>query len=208
MPTNEKSKSEERRIAIQKEAEARAEAEAQAGDAPEAAPTGASTPASEPESSTPRVKEEDEVVEVSKVDLKNFMKRMEELEESNRKLLAVADKGRMFQFSEKERAENSKIPTVKLTRIGSPAGKLVLAWKMGKNESYVDGSRLIEHQTINVFYQDGTAEEMPLLEFYRQQNKDTVGKVKARTTNDDGSESLRIELRDGELVEIGLKFVN
>lgn len=206
---NEKSKSEERRIASLKgEGASRTEEEAQAGDAPEASTTGASTQASEPESSTPRVEKEDEVVEVSKVDLKNFMKRMEELEESNRKLLAVADKGRMFQFSEKERAENSKIPTVKLTRIGSPAGKLVLAWKMGKNESYVDGSRLIEHQTINVFYQDGTAEEMPLLEFYRQQNKDTVGKIKARTQNDDGSESLRIELRDGELVEIGLKFVN
>jgi hypothetical protein len=59
-----------------------------------------------------------------------------------------------------------------------------------------------------VFYQDGTSEEMPLLEFYRQQNKDTVAKIKARTMNEDGSETLKLEMRDGELVEVGLKFVN
>lgn len=151
---------------------------------------------------------EDEIVEVSKADLKAFMKRMDDLEESNKKLLAVADKGRMFQFSEKERAENAKIPTVKLTRIGGPTGKLVVAWRMTKNESYVDGNRLIEHQEIEVFYKNGEAEKMPLLDFYRQQNKDTVAKVKARTTDSDGSETLRLEMKDGELIEVGLKFVN
>lgn len=187
--------------------EATIKEETTTGDAPQTEVASSAAPI-EQQVATTKETGEDEVVEVSKADLRAFMKRMDELEESNRKLLAVADKGRMFQFSEKERAENSKIPTVKLTRIGGPTGKLVIAWRMTKNESYVDGNRLIEHQEIEVFYKDGSAEKMPLLDFYRQQNKDTVAKIKSRTREEDGSETLRVEMRDGDLVEVGLKFVN
>lgn len=193
-------------------AETKTETKAEVRVNPEASSTGGTTPPQPTElsvpSTAPRLKEEDEVVEVSKLDLKNFMKRMEDLEESNRKLLAVADKGRMFQITEAERKTQVSVPTVKLTRMGSSRGKLVIAWKMGKNESYVDGNRLVEHQTINLFYQDGTSEEIALLDFYRQQNKETVGKIKARTRNEDGSETLKVELVTGELVEVALKFVN
>lgn len=150
----------------------------------------------------------DEIVEVSKSDLQAFMRRMDELEASNKKLLAVADKGRMFSLNEQERKDKTEIPQVKVTRIGSPTGPLVIAWQMTKNESYVDGNRLIEHQEIEVFFQDGSSQKMPLLEFYRQQNKDTVGYIKARTKNEDGSETLRLELKDGSPLEISLKFVN
>lgn len=191
------------------EIKAQVEAEETTGNpAPSEAPATTAPESISAEVATTKETGEDEIVEVSKADLRAFMKRMDELEESNRKLLAVADKGRMFQFSEKERAENSKIPTVKLTRIGGPTGKLVIAWRMTKNESYVDGNRLIEHQEIEVFYKDGSTEKMPLLDFYRQQNKDTVAKIKSRTREEDGSETLKVEMRDGDLVEVGLKFVN
>lgn len=162
------------------------------------------------DSPTPKVETtgEGETVEISKDDLKAFMRRMDELEESNKKLLAVADKGRMFEFTEKERAEQANVPQVKLTRLGSATGKLVVAWQMTKNESYVDGNRLIEHQTIRVFFEDGESQEMALLDFYRQQNKDTKAKVRGRITNDDGSEILKLEMADGKLIEVPLKFVN
>lgn len=154
-----------------------------------------------------------EVVEVSKADLAAFMGRLNDLEETNRKLLEAADKGRMFAITEKERQEKNELPRVKLTRIGGPRGKLVVAWQMGKNESYVDGNRLIEHQTMNVFYQDGSTEEMPLIDFYRQQNKDTVAEIRSRTKEMDDSgeevETLKVVTKDGkEEITIGLKFVN
>ena len=188
---------------------AETQAKAEVSVTKEASTTGGATLPQSTEPATPRVEEKDEIVEVSKSDLKDFMKRMEDLEESNRKLLAVADKGRMFQISEAERKNQVKTPTVKLTRMGSAQGKLVIAWKMGKNESYVDGNRLVEHQTMNVFYQDGTSEEISLLEFYREQNKDTVAKIKSRIHNEDGGETLRLEvIATGELLEVGLKFVN
>jgi len=151
---------------------------------------------------------EGETVEVSKDDLKAFMRRMDELEESNKKLMAVADKGRMFEFTEKERAEKADTPVVKLTRLGSASGKLVVAWKMTKNESYVDGNRLIEHQTIQVFFENGESQDMALLDFYRQANKDTRAKVRGRLTNDDGSEILKLEMKDGTIIDVPLKFVN
>ena len=205
MANNEKSKSEERRLASQ---EAAKEAEKKGA---EEAGTEASTETGAPAEPKVQVKTaplEDDVVEVSKTDLKNFLKRMEDLEESNRRLLAVADKGRIFALNEAERKTKQNIPTVKLTRIGSLNGKLVVAWRMTRNESYVDGNKLIEHQEMEVFYQDGTTERMPLIEFYRKQNKDTIAKIRALSVNDEGVETLRLELPNGDLIEVGLKFVN
>ena len=153
--------------------------------------------------------EEEEMVEVSKTDLATFVKRLADLEASNKKLLEVADKGRMHQINEKERAGQRLLPTVKITRMGGAKGKMVIAWNMTKNQSYVDGNRLVEHQEMEVFFVDGTNETMPLITFYRTQNKDTVGKILSRTRDEDGgSEMLKLELPDGEILEIDLKFVN
>lgn len=140
----------------------------------------------QPEAKTTEETGSDEVVEVSKADLADFMRRMNQLEEDNKKLLAVADKSRMSALTEEERQKKTEAPIVKLSRMGGPTGKLVIAWKLTKNESYVDGNRLVEHQTIQVFYKDGTTEEMPLLEFYRGQNKDTRGKITKRSTDESG----------------------
>lgn len=161
----------------------------------------------QPVAEVPAVPEE--MVEVSKTDLAAFVKRLGDLEESNKKLLSVADKGRMHQLNEKERAGQRLLPTVKVTRLGSATGKMVLAWNLTKNQSYVDGNRLVELQEMEVFYVDGTNETMPLITFYRTQNKDTVGKILSRTRDEDGtSEMLKLELPSGELLEIDLKFVN
>jgi hypothetical protein len=155
------------------------------------------------------VAESEEMVQVSKADLATFVKRLEELEDTNKKLLAASDKGRMHQINEKERANQKLLPTVKVSRIGGPLGKIVLAWNLTNNQSYVDGNRLVELQEMEVFYVDGTSETMPLISFYRQQNKDTIGKIIARTRDEEnGSEMLKLELPDGDILEIELKFVN
>ena len=157
------------------------------------------------------VKSEDRnVVEVSKDDLSKFMKRLEDLESDNKRLLEASDKARMAAISERERGTESELPRVKITRM-SPTGPLVVAWQMpeGSNVSYVNGRTLVEHQEMEVFYQDGTSETMPLLTFYRRQNKETKAKVIARTRMQNGSETLKVELiGSGEELDIDLKFVN
>ena len=155
------------------------------------------------------VAQTEEMVEVSKNDLAAFVKRLGELEASNKRLLEVADKGRMHQINEKERHNKKLLPTVKITRMGGATGKMVLAWHMTQNESYVDGNRTVERQEIEVFFVDGTSEKMPLVNFYRQQNKDTIGTITKRSRDEDGgAEMLTVELPEGDVLDIELKFVN
>jgi hypothetical protein len=168
--------------------------------------------AEQDEAQVPVVEDTDdreEVVEVKKSDLAEFVRRLNTLEEDNKRLLAVADKGRLSVIEEKERQAQRSLPTVKITRMGSSSGKMVMAWRMTNNESYVDGNRMVERQTIEVFFQDGTSEVMPLINFYRQQNKDTTGRIVSRTHDQitDG-EMLKVELPSGELLDIELKYVN
>ena len=153
--------------------------------------------------------EDSEMVEVSKADLAAFVRRLDGLEKDNKRLLSVADKGRMHQLNEAEKKDKKMLPTVKVSRIGGPTGKMVLAWNTTQNESYVDGNRTVERQEIEIFYVDGTSEKMPLVTFYRKQNKDTVGTIVSRTRDEDGgSEMLKLEMPGGDILEIDLKFVN
>jgi hypothetical protein len=151
----------------------------------------------------------EELVQVKKSDLAEFLNRLNTLEADNKKLLAVADRGRMAAIEESERQKNQSLPQIKLTRMGSAQGRLVIAWRMTENESYVDNGRLIERQTMEIFYEDGSSETMPLVKFYRQQNKETLANIIARTQSLDGAgEMLRVKMLDGTELDIDLKFVN
>jgi len=147
-------------------------------------------------------------IEVSKEDLTALMKRLDSLEENNKQLLAAADKSRMAAIREKNSANAPLIREVKLTKL-SPTGPLVIAWKLLSNISYVEGNRLIEKQEIEVFYENGKSEKMPLINFYRNQNKLTVAEIVSRKKDEkSGIEMLEVELRDGQKLDIGLAFVN
>jgi len=180
-----KSKSEERREAVQKEADEKDTVE------------------------TTDEKSGDTVV-VKKSDLEGFLKRLDTLEADNKRLINVADKGRLAHEREKQVAADGAplIRTVKLTRL-SPDGPIVVAWKMTANESYVDGNRMVEKQEIQVVFQDATSKEMRLIDFYRQQNKTTVAEIIKRSLNEKtGDTELEVELRDGERLTVPIAFVN
>jgi len=149
-----------------------------------------------------------EEVVVSKEDLKALMARLEKVEGENQKLIKVADKGRMFALDEAERAKNKNIPTVKLSRLGK-GGKLIIAWKTKENQSYVDGNRTVIRQEIELFFQDGKSETMPHISFYRQQNKDTIASIVGRSVDErTGATMFKLEMSDGEILEIDKTFVN
>lgn len=153
----------------------------------------------------------EETVVVNKKDLEAFLTRLENIEAENKKLIAVADKGRLFNEEARLARENGGplIYTCKLTRIGSDRGPLVIAWKLRDNESYVDGNRLVEKQNIEVFFQDGTSQIMRLVDFYRSQNKQTIVEIIKRTRNEKtGQEEFEVEFKDGERITIPAKFVN
>lgn len=154
---------------------------------------------------------EEETVVVSKADLEGFLNRLNTLEEDNKRLIAVADKSRLAHEREREVAKNGAplIRTVKLTRLDSKKGPLVIAWRMLSNESYVDGNRLVEKQEIEVFFQNGKTEKMRLIDFYRRQNKETIAEIIKRSLNEKtGDTEVEVEMKDGERLTVGLAFVN
>ena len=152
--------------------------------------------------------EKKEKVTVDKDDLKTFMKRLETLETDNKRLMAAADKGRLAHVDAKLAGDQPLIRTVRLSRL-TPDGPLVVAWKLEKNISYVDGNKLVEDQVIRVFFEDGTEEQMKLLNFYRGMDKKTVAEIVSRKTDEkSGEEVVEVEMKDGKRLEIPLKFVN
>ena len=156
--------------------------------------------------------EAEETVVVSKADLEGFLSRLNTLEEDNKRLIAVADKSRLQHERERAMAADGAplIRTVKLSRLDSKNGPLIIAWKVLTNEAYVDGSkRVVTDQTIELFLQNGKTEKMRILDFYRRQNKETKAEIIRRSVNEKtGETELELEMQDGERLTIGLAYVN
>lgn len=154
--------------------------------------------------------EQGETVVVNRKDLESFLARLESIEAENKKLVAVADKGRLYN-EEERRAKASGTPlihTVKLTRIGEK-GEIVVAWRLIDNDSYIENGRQIERQNIEVFFRDGKSTVMRLIDFYRQQNKQTKGEVIRKSRNEQtGEVEFEVQLRDGDRLTIPQSFVN
>jgi len=149
-----------------------------------------------------------DIVEVSKKDLKDFLARLDTLESENKKLLKVADVSRLHNLSEKERASKALIRVVALSRLGED-GPFIIAWKMTKNESRVDGNRMIEDQRMEVFFEDGKSKELSLKDFYRNVSKKTKAEIVKRATDEkSGKEILTVEMKDGKRLDISIEYVN
>ena len=155
--------------------------------------------------------EAEETVVVSKADLEGFLSRLNTLEEDNKRLIAVADKSRLAHERERAIAADGAplIRTVKLSRLDSKNGPLIIAWKVLTNESYVQDKRTVTDQTIELYLQNGKTEKMRILDFYRRQNKETKAEIIKRSVNEKtGETEVEVELLDGERLTIGLAFVN
>jgi hypothetical protein len=150
-----------------------------------------------------------ETVEVPKEDLTAFVKRLSDLEADNKRLLEAADKGRLANIDAKSAGDQPLVRTVKLTRM-TPGGPIVVAWNLEKNVSYMDGNRMIEDQVMKVIYETGESEDMPLINFYRNRNTNTIGEIISRKKPEKAGELeiLEVETKDGQRLEVPLKFVN
>jgi hypothetical protein len=149
----------------------------------------------------------EEPIAVKKSDLDDLIRRLDAVEADNRRLREAADKSRMSAIAERERQERKGLTQVRINAID---GKLIVAWNMTRNESFVQGRVLVEHQEIEVFYIDGTSERMPYIDFFRNKNKDTVAEIVSRSKNEGtGEEVLHVRvISDGRELDIAGKFVN
>lgn len=150
----------------------------------------------------------------TKEELTEKDKQIEELQEGLKKatgdieiLKSVVDKKALSLFYERNK-EN--LPTVVGIRL--IGGKVIIGWKTKKDEgSYQDPTtkKWIEKQITSILYEDGTAEEMPLMDFYRQYNITPCDRIGITTDEITGEVAFKLKRQDnGKEYTIGVQFVN
>jgi len=154
-------------------------------------------------------KEAETTVEVKKADLEVIMKKLEDQSKTIDLLYQAADKGRLAKAMWDEKGTNVLIRTAKISKY-EPNGKLIIGWKLTKNQSEIINGRWIEDQKTMLVFEDGETAEISLLDFYRYISR-VSGEIISRTQKFiDGVEDeiLKISLSDGRTLEISSQYVN
>lgn len=141
-------------------------------------------------------KEESETITVNKKSLNELINRLERLEYS-------ADVGRLSKFDEKNKKE---LPKVVL--LGQYDGKIVLGWKMLKDEVQKVNGVWRESQLIQIKLDDDSTLEMPYLQYVQGVVK-VDATILSRTKDSDGHETLKVRRNDnGSEYSIDITFIN
>ena len=121
-------------------------------------------------------------------------------------LKQVADKSKLSAFYGRNK---ESVPTqYKLRTINDKeVDKVILGWRTIKDDVYIEGSKVIENQVIELILEDGTRKEMSYINFVRLYKTVQCSKVGDRTEND--SIIVKLERNDNKKVyEVDVKFVN
>jgi hypothetical protein len=148
-----------------------------------------------------------EMVQISKEELeklKGLIPAVEQLQRDNQTLLAVADRAKLQEFQERQKAPGNKV--VKLSTYMGDDGKrkVIVAWKKLKDEVYKGtNGNTVEDQSMEIAFDDNTTKELPLKTFYR----DTADKIKAEVLEDKG-DAFKVRTPEGKEYLINKEFVN
>ncbi len=140
--------------------------------------------------------------------LEEEREKRKETEQKLEMLSASADKGRIAAWEAKNK--DRLIPQVKLSIY---EGDIVVAWKMTKNEVFVDTQgKIHEDQKINLFLQNKEAKirelEIPYVEWARKTSVVIGDLIERRKNNETGEEKIIIKLPEFGDVEVSPNFVN
>lgn len=150
--------------------------------------------------------QKEETVTISKSDFDNIMGRLDKNHETIDLLLKVADKAALSKVM-----NQSGESLVRTYSVSTLDGKIIVGWKMTKNIAELINGRLIEDQQVAIMFEDGTSQEITLLDFYRKIHK-IKGEMTGKETKTDsfGKEFsiIHISFDDGKKLSIDSRFVN
>lgn len=171
--------------------------------------TGTGASAATPAPAKAEVMKEEETVQVKKSDLDAIFKKIEDLSKGQKDLFSVADKSRLARLAERE--GGVLIRQVKISRWPTN-NQYIVGWKLTKNMSEIlpNTNRWIEDQATTLVFEDGTTQEIPLIDFYRSPIKDTADIVATSNNSENGVSYtiLTVEFPNGKRLIIDNKFVN
>jgi len=145
----------------------------------------------------------DDKVLIEKSFLEEIRKTMDELKADNAMLKQVADKSRMSDFYTRHK---DKMPEQYKVRMIDD--KIILGWKMIKDDVYIDGPRVIENQIIMLVLETGESKELSYRDFVRLYTTAICSKIEQRSDNE-GNLIVKLERNsDKKVIEIDVRFVN
>ena len=152
----------------------------------------------------PEVKEnKSNKVEVDVDVLQGLIKQVADLEKKTNQIEQTASQDQIRKI-EAMRASGKLVKAVKIRRYNN---KLVLGWRVIRDEVWLADGKLHEKQDIEVFLDDGTSAETSLLQFTRACLYETYEVIKESKTAT-GDLEFVIMLNGGKELTINTKYVN
>ena len=145
------------------------------------------------------------MITISPVELKAMKDSISALQKSNDLLLSVADKKSLGHYFQKNSKKEANV--VKLRAIN---GKLIIGWMSTKDVvQKVGQNRWVEDQQVKVLYEDGTSEEMRMVDFELNHTKIKCQRVGVIKNEETGKVAYRLKRIDNlKEYTVGVQFVN
>ncbi len=165
----------------------------------------------EPTKEKVRNKEKEETVSLPAETLRNILSTIESLKESDKKkdeeikkLLEVADKGRLARYESANQTE-----LIRTARVSFWEGCPILAWASVRDEVGFRNGRVEYNQTIKIIIEkDGQIVDKELEYLHWTQNVEgRQGEVISKT-EEKGKQIWTIRMSDGQEIKIDVRFLN
>ncbi len=143
-------------------------------------------------------------VTLSKEAFDALMKRLDTLETTSNLVLQVQDKNKIAKIEEMRRSGK----LVKSVKIRKYSGKYIVGWKTVEDEVYKDEQgRLVEKQTIELWYDDNTKSQMSM-RHWASAPEYVAFEVTKEIRDEDGNLFFNCVGSDGKTIELNANFIN
>lgn len=146
---------------------------------------------------------------IKQSDLNMLFEKIEKLTKGQETLFDVADKSRLMRHQ-----AMSGDALIRTAKISIYNGKYVMGWNLTKNVSEImpGTGRWVEDQSTMLVFDDGSTEEIPLIDFYRKITKESGEIVNQTDQLDEVTKNkvtiFTIEMKTGKQINIDNRFVN
>jgi hypothetical protein len=151
----------------------------------------------------PKSEPKEKMVTIPEGTLNTLLARLDSLETTQKHMLQVEDSNKLQKIDDLRR-QGKLVKSVKVLKMD---GKHVIGWKLKEDEVYFSDGKLIEKQSIEVFFSDKTQKVLSMRQWSASQSFE-VFEVTGETKESDGQVFLKIRNTDGLALEIGLNYVN
>lgn len=147
---------------------------------------------------------EEEMVSLPATEFAAVMARLASLEEKQGLLMQVQDKDKIQKIEDLRRSGK----LVKSVKVRKYNGKYIIGWKTVQDEVYKDeNGRLIEKQTLKIFFEDDTEQEMTMRQ-WASAPEYVAFEVKKESKNEDGDLFFTVLGPTGKELELNAVFIN